>query len=51
MTGVAVYLVIGLVLFTPFGFLIGYLQHKNEQIREKEMEERPFSDRERYTDR
>lgn len=43
MIGVAVYLVIGMVLFLPMGFLAGFLQHKNELEREKEERERPFS--------
>jgi hypothetical protein len=29
MVGVMVYIVIGFVLFTPIGFIAGYLQHKN----------------------
>jgi len=46
MTGIAVYLIIGLVLFTPMGFIIGYIQHKNEIKREREMNEaHPFEER------
>lgn len=43
MTGVAVYLVIGFVLFVPLGFLIGFLQHKNEEARENENKQPPVS--------
>lgn len=41
MTGVAVYLIIGLVLFAPMGFIIGFVQHQNEVKREKENNEDP----------
>ena len=46
MTGIAVYLVTGLVLFTPIGFLAGYIQHKNDEKREKEMNEPERFDKE-----
>jgi len=36
MTGVAVYLIIGFVLFVPFGFLMGFIQHKKLERDEHE---------------
>jgi len=41
MVGVAVYMVIGLGLFIPMGFLIGFLQHKQEEARERENNQAP----------
>jgi len=41
MTGVAVYLAIGFVLFVPLGFLIGFLQHKNQEAKENENNKHP----------
>jgi hypothetical protein len=35
MTGVVVHMLIGLILFTPIGFLAGYIQHKRTEKREK----------------
>ncbi len=46
MTGVAVYLVIGLVLFIPMGFLIGFIQDQRQKTLEKENMETPRSDTE-----
>jgi hypothetical protein len=37
MIGVAVYLVIGIILFVPLGFLVGFLQHKRSEAHEQEM--------------
>lgn len=36
MTGVVVHMIIGLLLFTPIGFLAGFLQHRRELNREQE---------------
>jgi hypothetical protein len=35
MTGVVVHLFIGLILFVPMGFIIGFVQHKRAEEREK----------------
>ncbi len=35
MEGVIVYILIGFVLFTPIGFLAGYLQHKNNMKKDQ----------------
>jgi len=35
MTGVVVHMLIGMILFTPVGFLAGYLQHRQAEKREK----------------
>jgi hypothetical protein len=40
MTGVVVHMLIGLVLFTPMGFIAGYIQHRQAEKREtKEAQE------------
>lgn len=36
MTGVVVHMIIGLLLFTPLGFIVGFLQHRRELEREEE---------------
>ena len=35
MTGVVIHMLIGLILFTPIGFIAGYIQHKRAEKREK----------------
>lgn len=45
MTGVVVHMLIGLVLFIPFGFVVGFIQHKNEQEKEAQNSGDPFHDR------
>jgi len=42
MTGVVVHMIIGLLLFTPLGFIVGFLQHKRELEREQENSKPPF---------
>ncbi len=44
MSGVAVYLVIGFVLFVPLGFLVGFFQHKNDEQRENKNSQTPSSE-------
>ncbi|MCX6282917.1 MAG: hypothetical protein NTW31_01570 [Bacteroidetes bacterium] len=36
MTGVVVHMIIGFLLFTPLGFIVGMLQHRREQEKEEE---------------
>ncbi len=36
MEGVLVYLVYGMILFTPIGFFAGYYQHQKDKKSEKE---------------
>ncbi len=42
MTGVVIHMLIGLVLFTPLGFIVAFLQHKREQERENEDSKPPY---------
>jgi len=42
MTGVVIHMLIGLLLFTPIGFIAGFLQHRKEQEREQENNKPPF---------
>jgi hypothetical protein len=41
MTGVVIHMIIGLLLFTPIGFIAGYIQHKRELEREQESKQTP----------
>jgi len=43
MTGVAVYLVFGFIIFVPLGFLIGFLDHQQDEKQERENNQAPFS--------
>jgi|APCry1669189101_1035198.scaffolds.fasta_scaffold00019_43 F0F1-type ATP synthase assembly protein I len=41
MTGVVVHMIIGLILFTPIGFIAGFLQHEKEKKIEKDNSQPP----------
>jgi len=45
MEGIVIHMIIGLVLFIPIGFIAGFIQHKNEEERERIKSEEPFRDR------
>jgi len=44
MVGVLVYIMIGFILFTPIGFIAGYIQHKNSLKNQDEKDPDSFSD-------
>jgi len=41
MTGVVIHMLIGLVLFTPIGFIAGFIQHQRELKAEQENSQPP----------